>query len=103
MWGVYIFKFRVMSNLDANRVRVSTVELMSGVSQLWTDLDLRSQHQSRTSGVRKGKQRIRRWKAATDTRGLAHFTSPLPSLAPAQAAWLWLPDLYPVQYNQTCL
>ena len=51
-----------------------TMCLMSGVSPLWTDLDLRSQHQPRTSGVRKGKQRIRRRKAARDTRGLAHFT-----------------------------
>ena len=40
---------------------------MSGVSPLWTDLDIRSQHQPRTSGVRKGKQRIRRRKAAEDT------------------------------------
>ena len=48
---------RVMSNLDPDRVRVRTVELISGVSQLWTDLDLRSQHQPRTYGVRKGKQR----------------------------------------------
>ena len=46
---------RVMSNLDPNRVRVRTAELMSSVSQLWTDL--RSQHQPRTYGVRKGKQR----------------------------------------------
>ena len=65
---------RVMSNLDPDRVRVRTVELMSGVSQLWTDLNLSSQHQPRKYGVRKGKQRIRRRKAARDTRGLAHFT-----------------------------
>ena len=48
---------RVMSNLDPDRVRVRTVELMSGVSQLWTDLNLSSQHQPRKYGVRKGKQR----------------------------------------------
>ena len=47
---------RVMSNLDPNRVRVRTVELMSGVSQLWTDLDLRSQHPPRNDGARKRKQ-----------------------------------------------
>ena len=48
---------RVMSNLDPARVRVRTVGLMPGVSQLWTDLDRRCHHQPRAYGVRKGKQR----------------------------------------------
>ena len=44
---------RVSCNLDPDRVRMRTRELMSGVSQPWTDLDLRSQFQERTSGVRR--------------------------------------------------
>ena len=78
-----------------------TMCLMSGVSPLWTDLDLRSQHQPRTSGVRKGKQRIRRRKAARDTRGLAHFTFTISGPGPGGLV-TWL---LPVEESgiETCL